>query len=142
MTTETAYTSPRFVIVNAENRPADDLGGDPIFATEAAAEEAVESLEAIGWDMDDYMVRGLTTDDLAGYEREAMLAAVRDEAIETAEQEIEACGELAPWSSFVDMAPSWDALDAMLLSRFGVVRSRSDNGVTRAYRDARESVAD
>jgi hypothetical protein len=139
------YTATRYIIVNAANRVADDLGDSPIFASEAVAEEAVTSLESVGFDMDAYSVRELTTDDLVGDEREAMLAAVRDEAVETAEQEMEACGgELAPWGSFVDMAPSWDALDAMLLARFGCVRApgRLGDDVTSVYREARESVAD
>ena len=140
--TTTTYTETRFVIVNASNRPADDLGASPIFATEAAADEAVESLTAAGFDMDAYSVRELTTDDLVGDEREAMLAAVRAEAIETAQQELpEFGGQLAEWESFLDMTPSWDALDAMLLERFGCALD-GDNDVLNAYRKARESVVE
>lgn len=140
MTTAT-YTETRYVIVNASGRPADDLGADPIFASEAAAEEAVESLAA-GFDVDAHSVRELTTADLAGDERAAMLAAVRAEAIETAQQEIAECGTLAAWSDFQGMTPSWDALDAMLVRRFGCVRARArlSDDVTAAYRAGRESV--
>lgn len=136
-------SAARFVIVNVLNRPADDLGASPIFASETAADEAVESLADSGFDMDAYSVRELTTDDLVGDERVAMLAAVRDEAMETAQQERAECGSLAEWSDFLNMTPSWDALDAMLASRFGCVRARARLGddVTAAYRGARESLA-
>jgi hypothetical protein len=136
-----AYTEPRFVIVNARGEFADDLGADPIFATEAAAEEAIESLTASGFDLDGYSARELTTNDLVGDERDAMLAACRAEGREAAQQERAECGELAAWSDFLGMTPSWDALKAMLLARFGVelYRGRFDEAVD-AYRDGRESV--
>ena len=141
MTTAT-FTEPRFVIVNARGEFADDLGAAPIFATEAAAEEAIESLTASGFDLDGYSVRELTTNDLVGDERDAMLAACRAEGREAAEQELAECGSLAVWSDFTNMTPSWDALKAMLLSRFGVelYRGRLDEAVS-AYRAGRESVA-
>lgn len=137
----TTYTAPRFVIVNARGEFADDLGASPIFATEAAAEEAIESLAASGFDIDGYSARELTTEDLVGDERDAMLAACRAEGREAAEQELAECGELAAWSDFASMAPSWDALKAMLLARFGVElhRGRFDEAVS-AYRAGRESV--
>lgn len=140
MTTAT-YTAPRFVIVNARGEFADDLGASPIFATEAAAEEAIESLTASGFDLDGYSARELTTNDLVGDERDAMLAACRAEGREAAEQELAECGELAAWSDFASMTPSWNALKAMLLSRFGVelYRGRLDEAVS-AYRAGRESV--
>ena len=140
-TTET-YTETRFVIANAAGRPADDLGGSPIFASEAAAEEAVESLAASGFDMDDYSVRELTTDDLTGDERDAMLAAVRDEGEAAARQELAACGSLAAWGDVP--AATWAALDALLVERFGVViaRGRGGDDVCKAYRAGREAVAD
>lgn len=137
----TTYTAPRFAIVNDSNRIADDLGGEPIFATEAEAEEAVESLTESGFDMDSYSVRELTTDDLSGAERDAMLEAVGEFAAETAEQELAECGSLAAWGDVP--AASWDALDAMLVGRFGVVRAPGRLGadVTAAYREGRESAA-
>lgn len=142
MSTTTAYTAPRFAIVNDSSHIADDLGSSPIFATEAEAEEAIESLaNALGedFDADDYSVRELTTDDLAGDERTAMLAAVREFAAETAEQELAECGSLAAWGDVP--AASWDALDAMLVGRFGCVRAPGRLGadVTAAYREGRES---
>jgi len=138
-TTET-YTETRFVIANAAGRPADDLGGSPIFASEAAAEEAVESLAASGFDMDDYSVRELTTDDLTGDERDAMLAAVRDEGEAAARQELAACDSLAAWGDVP--AATWAALDDMLATRFGVVLAsgRGGDDVLRAYRASRESI--
>ena len=126
--TTTIYTETRFVIANAAGRPADDLGGSPIFASEAAAEEAVESLAASGFDMDDYSVRELTTDDLTGDERDAMLAAVRDEGEAAARQELAAWGDVP--------AATWAALDALLVERFGVViaRGRGGDDVCKAHR--------
>lgn len=137
----TAYTAPRFAIVDASNHIADDLGEEPIFTTEAEAEEAVESLTESGFDMSDYSVRELTTDDLIGAERSAMLEAVGEFAAETAEQERAECGSLAAWGDVP--AASWDALDAMLTSRFGCVRAPGRLGadVTAAYREGRESAA-